>query len=107
MRRTTLILFLLSIAAGFASVIVVATAPNSNPTPSDSLWGHQMPTTQAWIDLALIASSAVLGGTAGSLRFGRRRLLAASAFAVTSAVGLYFVSVIVWRLHAPSSAGNL
>ena len=107
MRRIAPMLFLLSIAAGVASVIVVATAPNSNPTPSDSLWGHQMPTTQAWIDVALTATAAVLVGVAASLWLRRLRLLAAVAIAVTSAVGLYFLSVIVWRLHAPVSAGNL
>jgi hypothetical protein len=107
MRHLAPMLFLLSIAAGVASVIVVATAPNSNPTPSDSLWGHQMPTTQTWIDVALTATAAVLVGVAASLWLRRLRLLAAVAIAVTSAVGLYFLSVIVWRLHAPASAGNL
>jgi hypothetical protein len=100
-------LFVFSIAAGVASVIVVATAPNSNPTPSDSLWGHQMPTTQAWIDVALIATSAVLVGIAASLRLGGLRLLAAVAIVVTTAAGLYLLSVIAWRIHAPASAGNL
>ena len=107
MRRLAPMLFLLSIAAGIASVIVVATPPNSNPTPSDSFWGHQMPTTQAWIDVALIATAAVLVGVAASLRLGRLRLFAAVATIVTSAVDLYFLSVIVWRLHAPAGAGNL
>jgi hypothetical protein len=107
MRRAAPMLFLLSIAAGVASLIVVATAPNSYPTPSDSLWGHQMPTTQAWIDVALIATSAVLLGVAASLWLRRLRLFAATAIVVTSAAGLYFLSVIAWRLHAPVSAGNL
>jgi hypothetical protein len=107
MRRTAPIVFTLSIAAGLASVIVVATAPNSNPTPSDSLWGRQMPTTQSWIDIALIAASAVLVAVAASLRLGRLRLLAAIAIFVASGIALYFLSVIAWRLHAPASAGNL
>jgi hypothetical protein len=107
MRRLAPMLFLVSIAAGVASVIVVATAPNSNPTPSDSLWGHQMPTAQAWIDVALIATAAVLVGVAASPWLARLRLVAAIAIVVTSAVGLYFLSVIVWRLHAPASGGNL
>lgn len=100
-------LFLISIATGAASAIVVATAPNSNPTPSDSLWGHQMPTPQAWISVALIATAAVLLGIAASLWLRRLRLLAAIAIVVTSAFDLYLLSVIVWRLHAPVSAGNL
>jgi hypothetical protein len=62
--------------------------------------------TQQWIDVALIASSAVLVGVAASLRLGRPRLLATIAIAVTSAVGLYLLSVLAWRLHSPSSAGN-
>jgi hypothetical protein len=107
MRRAAPMLFVFSIAAGVASLIVVATAPNSYPTPSDSLWGRQMPTTQAWIDVALIGTSAVLVGIAASLRLGRLRPLAAVVIVVTSAVGLYFLSVIAWRLHAPVSAGNL
>lgn len=106
MRRAARMLFVFSIAVGVASVIVVVTAPNSNPSPSDSLWGHQLPTTQAWIDVALIATSAALVGIAASLRLGRRRVLAAVAIVVTTAVGLYLLSVIAWRLHAPVSAGN-
>jgi hypothetical protein len=100
-RRAALILFVLSIVAGAASVIVVATAPKSNPTPSDSLWGHQMPTAQAWLDATLIASSALLVGVAASLRRARFRILNAVVIPVTSAIGLYLLSVIAWRLHAP------
>jgi hypothetical protein len=106
MRRVVLILFVVATAAGVASVIVVATAPNSYPTPSDSLWGRQMPGTQGGIDLALIAAAALLAGAAAFLRLGRLRFVAAAAVILTSAVGLYFASIIAWRLHAPASAGN-
>jgi hypothetical protein len=66
-----------------------------------------MPTMQAWIDVALTATAAVLVGVAAALRLWRVRLLAAVAIVVASAVGLYFLSVITWRLHAPGSAGSL
>jgi hypothetical protein len=66
-----------------------------------------VPTTQAWIDVALITTSAVLVGVAASFRLGRLRLLAAVAIVVTTAVGLYLLSVITWRIHAPVGAGNL
>ena len=106
MRRFVLILFVFALAAGVASVIVVATVPNSYPTPSDSLWGRQMPGMQGGIDLALIAAAALLAGCAVFLRLGRLRLVTAAVVTVASGVGLYFASVIAWRLHAPASAGN-
>jgi hypothetical protein len=107
MRRVTSMLFVLSIASAVASVVVVVTAPDSNPTPSDSLWGHVMPTTQQAIDLALIAAAAIIAGVAVFLRLPRLRLLAGVIVVVTSTVGLYFLSVVAWRLHSPVSAGNL
>jgi hypothetical protein len=106
MRRLRWVLAGLSMAAAVAAIVVVGTAPNRNPTPSDSLWGHQMPSTQMWIDLALIAASAALAALAASHGFRRFRLPAELAIAVTSAAGLYLLSVVAWRLHSPASAGN-
>lgn len=107
MRRPRLVLALLAVAAAVASVIVVVTAPTSNPTPADAVWGRDMPRTQAAIDLALIAAAALLAGAATLVPVARRRLIGATAVFIVCAVVLYFSSVIAWRLHAPASAGNL
>ena len=95
-----------SFAAGVLMVLVVVTAPNHDPTPSDSLWGHLMPTNQAWMDLALLVLSAALAGVAVLRTARSRQLLSAVAVTAGSAVGLYLISVLAWRLHAPVSAGN-
>lgn len=106
MRRLRWVLAGLSIAAAVAALVVVGTAPNRDSSPSDALWGHQLPSTQAWIDVALIVVSAVLAALAASEWFQRRRLAAGLAIALASSAGLYILSVAVWRVHAPVSGGN-
>lgn len=86
--------------------LVVATAPNSYPTPGDGIWGRAMPHTQAAVDLALLLASAILVGVAIFIRFDSRRLPAAVLASIASAAVLFLVSVVAWRLHAPASAGN-
>jgi hypothetical protein len=86
--------------------LVVATAPASYPTPTDGIWGHAMPNTQAVLDLSLLLVSAIFAGAGILIRFGSRRLTAAVAVTLSSAVVLYLISVVAWRLHAPVSAGS-
>ena len=84
---------------------MVATAPNGYPTPTDSLWGRQMPHAQAGINLVLIGTAAMLASTFAS-RLVRRRLAAAVTVVLLVGLALLLISVLAWRLHAPVSAGN-
>ena len=66
-----------------------------------------MPPTQATITVTLIAAAAVLAGTGVFVsRLTRRRGLVAAGVVLLVAVGLYLLSVLTWRLHAPAGAGN-
>jgi hypothetical protein len=96
-----------SLAAATAAIVVVATAPNTYPTPIDSLSGHQLLPTQQAIDLALVLASALFAGLATTLSLTRFRFAAATLAVTTSALAVNGMSVLAWRLHAPVSAGNL
>jgi hypothetical protein len=86
--------------------IVVATAPNNYPTPSNAIWGHELPSAQKGVDFALIAVAALLLGVSTASRYGSRRALAGIAAWLVSGLVLLLLSILIWRLHAPVSAGN-
>lgn len=96
----------LSTAAAVVMVVFVVTAPNSYPTPTDSLWGHVMPTTEVWIDLVLVALSAAFAGVAVARNVVKWKVRSAMSVALASAISLYLLSVLAWRPHAPASGGN-
>jgi hypothetical protein len=86
--------------------VVVGTSCPGYPTPSDSLMGHQMPSPADEITFALNSVAAILFGVAASTAVLRRRLLAGIVALFTSGVILFFVSVLIWRVTCPASAGN-
>jgi hypothetical protein len=86
--------------------IVVATAPNNYPTPSDTIWGHELPSAQKEVDFALIAVAALLFGVSAASRYRSRRTVAGIAAWLLSGFVLLALSILIWRLHAPVSAGN-
>jgi len=86
--------------------VVVATAPNDYPTPSDGVWGRDMPNTQGALSLTLLGVSALLFATAAVLKARRRRPFVGVATWIASSVILLLLNIVIWRLHAPVSAGN-
>jgi hypothetical protein len=96
----------LGLVSAAAMAIVVATAPNNYPTPTDRVWGHVMPRHAGDTDLALIALSAMLFGISAASTYRRRRVLAGMSASLISGCILLLLSILIWRLHSPVSAGN-
>ena len=105
-RRLASLSAALAMFAAIAMGIVTGTACPGYPTPSDSLWGHAMPSPANAITLVLTVASAIFFATAATLVVRRQRVLAALTVFLTSGVALFFVSVLIWRLSCPASAGN-
>lgn len=95
-----------ALLAATSMTVVVATAPNGYPTPSDGVWGRDMPNTQGAVSFALLGVSALLFATAAVLRVRRRRPFVGTATWIASSVILLLLNIVIWRLHAPVSAGN-
>jgi hypothetical protein len=102
-QRTSAALGLLTALAMGA---VVATAPNDFPTPSDGIWDRAVPQPQDEISLALLALAALLFGTTAALAARKRRSLVGAATWLGSGLILLLLNIVIWRLHAPVSAGN-
>lgn len=105
MLRIGLIFIALALLASVGMVVVVATAPNGFPTPSDPIWGHFMPSHAAAISFALTAVAAVLFGIGATTLTHRWRLFAGFSTLLASGSALFLLSIVTWRLHAPVSAG--
>ncbi len=106
MRRVGLAVAGLAFLVTVVMVVVVATAPNGYPTPTDRIWGHDMPSPEGAVLLALMAAAAVLFGIAATALTHRWRLLAGLSTCLASGCVLSLLSILTWRLHAPVSAGN-
>jgi len=88
-----------------AALVVVGTAPNDFPTLTAPILGRQIPSPQSdisfWLDLAAAAFAGVFGA-----RVARHRLAGTLVAALVVALGVFLLIALVWRIHAPASAGN-
>jgi hypothetical protein len=90
LARTT---FLLTAATWTAALVVVGTAPNDFPSLTERL------------SVALNVTATMLAVVFAG-RVTRHRLSSAVAAALLVAIGVFLLTVLVWRTDTPVGAGN-